>query len=239
MPAKRERLRPGAGVPAVSPPSPLATPCSQRQAGTAAAGCPWLSASSPRSSPRAGTAAGSGVRMLSPAGGAMSVSRSLVHGAEPAARAEGSEPVPTLSGERRPLQSASNCRSICEESGMVGGRAAPGRGLGSGSLREPPAAGRGPGDTPGVTLVARLATGPGLPRPSCCRRCRVTAKMWSRERRSEHISEEMAHMDLCGPGSAAEPGVTARRRDAPARLLAPRRWCSPSGRCRWGPPAPG
>lgn len=59
------------------------------------------------------------------------------------------------------------------------------------------ALGRGHGDTPGVTFVARLATGPGLPWLSCCSCCRVTAKIWSRESRSEHMREEMAPMDLC------------------------------------------
>lgn len=65
--------------------------------------------------------------------------------------------------------------------------------------------GRSRGDVPGVTLVARLATGPGLPWLSCCSCCRVPAKIWSRASRSEHMRDEMALMDRCR-GTRAEQG---------------------------------
>lgn len=68
----------------------------------------------------------------------------------------------------------------------------------------------------GVTFVARLVTGPGLPWLSCCRCSRVTAKIWSRESRSEHMREEMAHMDLCREESRAEPGRQDRPQSTPA-----------------------
>lgn len=74
--------------------------------------------------------------------------------------------------------------------------------------------GRSHGDVPGVTLVARLATGLGLPWLSCCSCCRVPAKIWSRASRSEHMRDEMALMDRCGE-ARAEQNLHARRSSFP------------------------
>lgn len=271
IPAKRDRLRGGAAVVDVSPCSLLAASCSLGVAAAVGPGSPQGSVCSWGSPPGAGAAAGGsgaalrGWRIPSLGRGGTSVSRSAAHGAEASGRTEGWG----LFGDGRPLHRASNWRRSWGKRGgrgenqLLGQRQGAGkeflplcdtwnrsRGAGSegchrGGAQPGPwerrALGWGHGDIVVVTLVARLATGPGLPWLSCCRCCCVAAKIWSRASRSEHMRDEMAHMERCREGRAERGG---HRKSPPFPPLPKgagggQHRLSPCGRCRWGPAGPG